>query len=230
MTHATPAPRTRRQRWILPPRFLAFLAAFAGLAPLLAVAGGWRWGQAVLGGFDGAALVFIASLWPLSRDKTAAQMRRHAIENDANRLGVLVITSLLMLVIVTALFIDLPYARTAQGAAKGAALILILGSLVLAWFFSNLVYALHYAHLYYTGAEAGGLNFPEHRDAPTDPRYCPTFWDFAYFATAIGMAFAVSDVEVTDGAIRRIVTLHGIAAFFYNLIVLAFTINVTAGS
>ena len=67
-------------------------------------------------------------------------------------------------------------------------------------------------------------------DAPTDPRYCPTFWDFAYFATAVGMAFAVSDVEVTQGGIRRIVTLHGIAAFFYNLIVLAFTINVTAGS
>ncbi len=221
--------RERRQRWILPPRFLAFLAVFAGLTPLLALLG-LRWGQAVLCGFDAAALVFIASLWPLSRDHTADVMRRHAIENDANRLGVLVITGLLMLVIVTALLVDLPYARAAQGMAKGIALGLVLGSLVLAWLFSNLVYALHYAYVYYGGAEAGGLNFPEQRDAPIDAQHCPTFWDFTYFATAIGMAFAVSDVEVTDGAIRRIVTLHGIAAFFYNLIVLAFTINVTAGS
>jgi len=58
----------------------------------------------------------------------------------------------------------------------------------------------------------------------------PCFWDFAYFATTIGMAFATSDVEITRADIRRIATLHGVIAFFYNLIVLAFTINVTAGS
>jgi uncharacterized membrane protein len=155
-------------------------------------------------------------------------MRRHARENDTNRLGVLAITSLLMVVIVTALFVDLPHARAAQGWAKGAGLGMILGSLVVAWLFSNLVYALHYAHLYYRDEGEGGLNFPEsHEGTPAPP---PCFWDFAYFAMTIGMAFATSDVEITRGDIRRIATLHGVAAFFYNLIVLAFTINVTAGS
>jgi uncharacterized membrane protein len=44
------------------------------------------------------------------------------------------------------------------------------------------------------------------------------------------MAFATSDVNITRSDIRRFATMHGTAAFFYNLIVLAFTINVTAGS
>lgn len=44
------------------------------------------------------------------------------------------------------------------------------------------------------------------------------------------MAFATSDVEITTQRMRRVATVHGALAFFYNLIVLAFTINVTAGS
>lgn len=221
--------RIRRQGWVLPPRFLCFLVAALVATPLLGLAG-VRWGQAVLVGFDTAALGFIASLWPLTHDRGARQIRRHVIENDANRLGVLLITSLLMVVIVTALFVDLPHARTASGTAKAVDLLVILGSLVVAWLFSNMVYALHYAHMFFAGEKAGGLNFPESRDAPIDSDLCPDFWDFAYFSTTIGMAFATSDVEVTRSDIRRIVTLHGVAAFFYNLIVLAFTINVTAGS
>jgi uncharacterized membrane protein len=217
----------RHHAKILPRRFTAFLAIFV-VATLALAAARIPWSQALLTGFDAAALAFIASLWPLTRDHSATQIRRHAIENDANRLGVLVITSLVMLVITTALFIAIPDARTATGTARAAHLLLVLGSLIIAWLFSNLVYALHYAHMYYTGVD-GGLNFPEQRDAPIDRQHCPDFWDFAYYATTIGMAFATSDIEVTQPAIRRVTMAHGIAAFFYNLIVLAFTINVTAG-
>lgn len=215
------------RRWILPARFLLFLGLFAlGTAGLAFE--GLRWGQAVLGGFDLGALVFIASLWTLCRDSTHAQMRLHARQNDANRFAVLVISTMIMLVIVTALFVDLPHARGDSGYIKGAALILILASLVVAWLFSNLIYALHYAHIYYGGAKEGGLRFPAPDDA--DPAHCPNFWDFFYFSLTIGMAFATSDVEITSPRLRRVATVHGALAFFYNLVVLAFTINVTAGS
>lgn len=211
--------------WVLPPRFLGFLLGF-GLLALGLVWAGWRWGQAVLGGFDLAALGFALSLLPLTRDQTASAIRAHAQANDANRLAVLLITALLMLVIVTALFVDLPKARGAQGLARALELGLVLASLVVAWVFSQLVYALHYAHLYY-GQKAGGLNFPEQRE--NGAAFCPGFWDFVYFSATIGIAFAVSDVEITAPAIRRTAVVHGVAAFFYNLVVLAFTINVTAG-
>jgi len=214
-------------RWILPPRFMVFLALLA-----LGAALAWPFvlhrGQALLAGFDVAALVFIASLRPLARNHTPAQMRHHAAANDAGRAGVLAITSLLMVVIVTAVAIELPDARHDTGPAHIWGMVLVLGSLVVAWAFSNLVYALHYAHMYYRGSAEGGLNFPERRDDPIN-NHCPVFWDFVYFSLTIGMAFATSDVEITRADIRRIVALHGVAAFFYNLIVLAFTINVTAG-
>ena len=39
------------------------------------------------------------------------------------------------------------------------------------------------------------------------------------------MTSQVSDVAVESAAIRRIVTLHGVLAFFFNLSVLALTVN-----
>lgn len=212
-------------RWILPPRFTLFLASFAAagaaLSPLTQ-----RWSQAMLAGFDIAVLAFGLSLWPLTRDHTAQQMRRAAKDNDARRLGVLIITSLVMAVMVTGVAIELPDAKRESGAGHVLSMLLVLTTLVIAWVFSNLICAFHYAHLYYRDSDdgEGGLNFPS--DAKG---YCPNFWDFAYFSLTMGMAFATSDVAITQGDIRRFATLHGTAAFFYNLIVLAFTINVTAG-
>jgi uncharacterized membrane protein len=43
------------------------------------------------------------------------------------------------------------------------------------------------------------------------------------------MAFATSDVDVTDQHIRRVVTVHCLAAFAVNIGVLAFTLNVLGG-
>jgi uncharacterized membrane protein len=40
------------------------------------------------------------------------------------------------------------------------------------------------------------------------------------------MAFATSDVEITSQHVRRVVTVHCLAAFAFNIGVLAFTINV----
>ncbi|MBU6268403.1 MAG: DUF1345 domain-containing protein [Sphingomonadales bacterium] len=209
--------------WFLPPRFVLFMVAFAAAA-LLLLGLAPRWSQAVIGGFDIAALLFIVSLWSLTRDDTPAKMHADAKANDSNRFGVLVITSLVMVVIVTAVAVELPEARNQKGNAHAASLVLVLFSLVVAWLFSNLIYALHYAHMYFGDDGDGGLRFPHGEEAP----HCPDYWDFTYFALTIGMAFATSDVEILRSDIRRIATVHGAVAFFYNLVVLAFTINVTA--
>jgi uncharacterized membrane protein len=211
--------------WIFPPRFVMFLAVALVAFPAL-VAIPLRWSQAVLGAFDFAALLFTVSLWSLTRDDTPAQMRVDARANDSNRFGVLVITSLVMLVIITAVAVELPESRKLAGTAHIAALLLVLSSLVIAWLFSNLIFALHYAHMYYRDDGVGGLTFPH----AGDEQHCPDYGDFIYFALTIGMAFATSDVEICRPDIRRTVAIHSAIAFFYNLVVLAFTINVTASS
>jgi len=99
---------------------------------------------------------------------------------------------------------------------------LIIVTLIVAWLFSNSVYALHYAHMAYVQPPAGcaGFRFPGTAE--------PVYWDFVYFAFTCGMAFATSDVEVTDQKVRKVVAFHCLAAFAFNIGVLAFTVNLLA--
>jgi uncharacterized membrane protein len=104
--------------------------------------------------------------------------------------------------------------------------LLIVCTLALAWLFSNSLYALHYAHLYYRGHRAdggeGGLGF-----AGTG---APDYGDFVYFAFTLGMTFQTSDTAVQTPLFRRVVTLHSLIAFVFNLGVVAFVINVLGSS
>lgn len=208
---------------LAPPRFLVFLALF--------VAGslGWwlthrgAWADALVLGFDGGALVFLGSLGLLMRVADAPRMRRSALENDANRVAVLCVTSILTVVIMVALSSELPRAAHGDSLAK----VRLIGTLMLTWLVANAVYGLHYAHLYYsrdavTQKDRGGIQFPA-----TD---APDYFDFAYFSFTLGMTFQTSDVAITSQRIRRIVTLHSFAAFVFNLGVIAFTINALGAS
>ena len=200
---------------IAPVRYLAFVALFAAGG---VIAGHWlAAGQAVMAGFDLAALVFLVSLWPLF-DDGARDIRARAQANDANRAVLLVVTGLVMLAILVAVAVELAGRPTPIGIA------LVLATLVLAWLFSNTVYALHYAHLFYTAEgenDARGLDFPKADE--------PDYWDFAYFSYTLGMTFQTSDVEISGRHVRRVVVGHCLAAFVFNLGVLAFTINVLGG-
>ena len=209
---------------VMPLRFLVFLAALAlsYLAITLAVPSE-NWREAAALAFDAAALVFLASLWPLMRECSAADMRHHASSNDANRLLVLGLTSLLTVVVMAAITGEL---KGAQG-GDAWSMIKLVGTLLLIWLFANSVYALHYAHAYYSkdpkkGGDRGGIDFPRTEN--------PGYWDFAYFAFTLGMTFQTSDVEMTATYVRKVALFHCFAAFIFNIGVIAFTINVLGGS
>jgi uncharacterized membrane protein len=171
--------------------------------------------------FDAAAFVFLASLLPLLRDSDAATIRVHAAKNDANRGLVLVITTLLGFAVMAAITGELPGARDRQLHAIAT----LVGTLALIWLFANSVYALHYAHIYYSKAaddgDTGGLEF---QDTKT-----PDYGDFAYFAFTLGMTFQTSDVTIMSGRVRHVVLLHCFGAFVFNIGVIAFTINALSG-
>lgn len=204
---------------LAPPRFLVFLGVAMVSVPAGIAVLGWR--EGVMAGFDLASLVFLAICWPLVRSEAEA-MRRAARRNDANRALLLGITGFVMLAVLVSVASEL--AR--KGGPKPMAIAAIVGTLVLSWVFSNIVYALHYAHLFYSddanGNDSGGLDFPKTEE--------PDYWDFIYFAFCLGMCFQTSDVEMTSGRIRRVATGHCLIAFVFNLGVLAFTINVLGGS
>jgi uncharacterized membrane protein len=43
------------------------------------------------------------------------------------------------------------------------------------------------------------------------------------------MTFQVSDVQIEDHTLRRGVLAHAVLAFFFNVIIVALTINIVAG-
>ena len=204
---------------LAPPRFLLFFVLLA-----VGITTAWQFLEpslAIMAGFDLAAFGFIASCTSLFNDE-ADQMREAARRNDANRVTLLGVALILSFVILVAVAGELTGDRHLTRLETS----LVLATLALAWLFANLVYALHYAHLYYSGADGGkdraGLDFPGHRPEPD-------YWDFLYFSFTLGVALQTSDVCVTSPGMRRVVTLHCVEAFLYNLVVLALAVNVLAG-
>lgn len=202
---------------IAPTRFMLFIAATAVALFFAIPALGLRTG--VMIGFDAGASIFLLSVLPLLRHRSD-DMRRSASRNDANRLLLLFLTLAVSLVVFVAIASILMEGATPDMRS----IALIVGTIILCWVFSNTIYTLHYAHLYYRagdGCDACGLQFPEEPE--------PDYWDFVYFAFCLGMTFQTSDVSVTDRGIRKVVTLHCLAAFVFNLGIVAFTINVLGG-
>ena len=207
---------------IPPARFLSFLLLFAAGFMLLVKGFGMRLSDSALLAFDGAAILLLLSLFPLFQQSSAIEMRRHAEENDANRILVLALTFLVSAIIMVTVGVELvqtdkPTART---------LVTVIATLLLSWLFANTMYALHYAHLFYGDRKDGkvrrGLEFPD-----TDT---PDYWDFIYFSYTLGMTFQTSDVSIAERHMRRVVTWHSLAAFIFNMGIIAFTINIIGGA
>ncbi len=167
--------------------------------------------------FDVAAITFLLACAPLFR-RGPQEMRRLAEINDANRGFLLLIATAVVGIIMTAVGNEL----SQKGRPRLADVLLVVFTLSFCWLFSTVMYALHYAHLFYTqtpeGRDSAGLQFPETPE--------PDYWDFVYFSSCLAMTFQTSDVEITTKAQRRTCTFHTFGAFVFNIVVIAFTINI----
>jgi uncharacterized membrane protein len=192
--------------------------AFLGVMLAAGAVGVWTLGaeRGAMAGFDIAAALFLGLCLPLF-GHGARQMRKTAAEEDANRVLLLAISAVLSLVILVVVLALMSGGGTIAIVDK----VMIVVTLVLVWTFGNAVYTLHYAHLFYSseaGKDCAGLDFPKTRE--------PLFADFVYFAFTLGVAVQTSDVQITSRKIRAVVTAHCVLGFFFNLGVLALTINV----
>ena len=212
------AARTLGNR-LAPPRFIAFVVLLVGATLGFGLfQPEARWAEALALGFDLAALVFLLSLIPLLRETNTTQMREHARDNDANRVMVLLLTTVVTFAVLAAIAGELSAAKAGEQLAMAK----LIGTLAIIWLFANSSFALHYAHAFYlpdpgTGKDGEGIAFPGTK--------VPDYGDFAYFAFTLGMTFQTSDVEITRPGVRRVALFHCLAAFVFNIGVIAFTIN-----
>ena len=175
--------------------------------------------------FDGGALFFLAAAWVMMVRATPADMRRRAQIEDEGRYTVLTLSAVVASATLLAIVFELHGIKDLPPGRAGFHIALAAGTIMLSWFFMNTMFALHYAHSYYGDGDpsngTGGLVFPGQRE--------PDYWDFLYFSFVIGMTFQVSDVQIEDHSLRWTALAHGVSAFFFNVVILALTINIIAG-
>lgn len=201
------------------PRYRLFLLTLVVATALLSIA--IKFDLAILLGFDLAVLAFTLSCLGLWRHGEAEMMRIEADRDDAGQFLLLVLTAVISTIVLTALGILI----LDKKGLDASHIVLLVATLLASWTFANLVYAFHYARLYYSASKTGdhgGLDFPGD--------YEPAFADFVNFAFVIGMTCQTADIAITHCAMRRVSTFHGLFAFAFNLGILALTVNVLASS
>lgn len=174
--------------------------------------------RGLLGWDAGVLLYLVFSVHQISGCDTA-HIRRRAALQDEGRFTILTLVVASALASLMAIVVEL------SGANRQPAHLVLAGvTILLSWCLVHTIFALHYAHAYYGGhaAKAGGLSFPGEDK--------PDYWDFVYFSYVIGMTSQVSDVAVTSRRLRRLVTVHGVIAFIFNVTLLALMVNIAASA
>lgn len=152
------------------------------------------------------------------------RMRRRAIEQDEGRLTVLTLVVIAAIASLGAIVAELAVGKDVHGFIRYAHIGLAALTIVSSWLFTQVMFALHYAHDFYA-AEArghpGGLEFPGGHQ--------PDYGDFLYFSCVIGTSAQTADVSFSSRSMRRIGLVHSVLAFFFNTTLVALTINIASG-
>ena len=189
--------------------------------------------------WDAGCLWFIASMLHLMRKQTVETMQRRAAQQDEGQGFILALVLIASIASIGAVAMELSIAKSLHGFLKTVRVLLAFGTVAISWFLVHLIFAVHYAHEYFsspnapdegidatqrfarTGRWRAGLAFPGKGQ--------PDFWDFLHFAIVIGVGSQTADIAFTSKTLRRIGTIHGLVAFTFNTVVLALGINLVAG-
>ncbi len=184
---------------------------------LILLATPWRMPTCILAGWDSGIVLYLVLIsWTMAHSSIDIIRQRACVE-DEGAMALLVLTTASAVASLAAVMSELGHAPSAYQVALGAVTIL------LSWMFMHVIFALHYAHEFYGEGDderIGGLEFPGNEE--------PDYWDFLYYSLVLAMTAQVSDVQVTSKTLRRLTTVHGVVAFFFNVIVLALTVNLVS--
>ena len=202
------------------------IAAFViGIVLSLVLPRAWPTVTRLLIGWNVSCALYLVLAFQVISQFDLASVRRRACEEDEGGLAVLVLTVSAAIASLIAIVVELGPLQSKSGETHLFSFGLAATTILLSWAFIHLIFALHYAHQYYGEGDSGtGLDFPGDERVNK-----PDYWDFLYFSFVIGMTFQVSDVQVEDHGLRRLVLAHGVVAFLFNVIILAVTINIIAG-
>ena len=208
-------------------RAISFGSAIAGGLIVAFFAPAWLHGTVrVVAAYDCAALIVLIYDWTIAlKDDPLHTGARGAQEDPGRNVMLTVVLASIVAGLASAIVI-LGKGPNVPAADRVTALSIGIAAVVLGWALIHTTFIFRYAHLFYfdddnDGAATRGLIFPGTTD--------PDDYDFAYFSFVVGMTFQVSDVQITDPAVRRMVLLHGLISFGYNTAILALVVNLASG-
>ena len=179
--------------------------------------------KAIIGWNVGACLYLLLAAHLMFRS-THEVMKTRALQEDEGKILVLTFVVTAALMCIGAIVAELAVVKELKGTLRYAHIGLAALTIVSSWAFTQVMFALHYAHDYYATevrGEHGGLNFPGGQ--------APDYSDFLYFSCVIGTSGQTADVSFTSRKMRRTGTVHCVLAFFFNTTLVALTINIASG-
>lgn len=206
-------PAHRLSRFFHRPRLIT--SAVVGIVALLTLLPFMPTSRAVLVAFNVGAAFFLLLMVILKSHATPQTMRHRALLQEEGKRTFLAMSLCIAGVVLGALSNEL---HAAKDKSLGD-IALASSSILLSWLFVAVIFSQQYAHSFYM--KAGLLVFPG-----TDH---PDYWDFTYFAVVLSMCCQTSDIAVSSSSMRRLVMLHSVVSFFFNVIIIAITVNVVAG-
>ena len=199
-----------------------WICAIAAAVVYFASAGQFHEATRALVAWNVGAWAFLVMIVLMMADRRR-EARVQARPEDENQWVLVVLGIVASLAATAAIVWELGPVKDLTGAVKAGHLALVGATILSAWTFLNVMFALHYAGVYFqplSGKVRGGLDFPGKAD--------PGWGEFVYQAFAVGCTFASSDVNITSTRMRRICAIQGVVFFFFNAIILALTINIVA--
>ena len=202
-----------------------FIAGVAGIAVGVLLPEGiashavTRW----LIAWNAGALLYVVLAALMMLRSTSHNIRHRAQLQDDGQLVILLLVAFSTVASLVAIAGELTVVKDMHGVAKGEHIALAGVTVLSSWAFTQVMFALHYAHDYYAAACHGrqaGLEFPKDEH--------PDYGDFFYFAAVIGTSGQTADVSFVSKPMRRIGSLHCILAYLFNTTVLALLINIGA--
>ena len=217
-----PTPYHRWLGWHAPAMRRTVIVGASGLIVAVVLLWFVPWGLAAMGGWDVAALAFLASVWPIIVRADSSHAAKLAKREDETRGSATVLLIAASVASLLGVGYAITLARGQSGPPQGLLISAAVLTVVLSWTVVNTVFTLRYADLHFGSDEAiafGNSNGSEGA----------TYRDFAYVAFTIGMCYQVSDTTVRDRLIRRTVLSHALLSYLFGAVIVGGSVNLIAG-
>ena len=199
-----------------------WIAVAVGIAVGLLLPRDWAALTRALTAWNAAVLVLLPLIFVHLSGLSADQLRERYRADDASAPVILLVVVIAAILSIAGIVVFLPTLKSVPHSQRVLHMLLATLTICDSWLLVPTMFTMHYADLFYSEeVSRQPLAFPQTPE--------PLFRDFVYFSFTIAAACQTADVVTTQSAIRRVVIAQTIISFVFNLAILGFAINVTAG-